>query len=226
MVESGAQIHEGLVLWTSRQYAGRGMGSTTWHSEADKNLTSSFLFKPVFLEPGQQFTLNKCIAVAICQALTDLAPGCIFKIKWPNDIYFESKKIAGTLIENRIMGKTFELCVAGIGININQRKFPEDIPNPTSLSCITGESYNLKACLESLSNRIYLGYETLKSGKTDTINEQYLLHLLGMGEELTFAKDDNVFKGRITGVNEYGHLVVKVNNTTKSFEMKEISYVF
>lgn len=226
IAESGAQMHEGLTIWAGFQNQGRGMAGTSWHGEAGKNLTCSFLLKPVFLDPGKQFILNKCIAVSICKALKIMAPKHDFLIKWPNDTYYKSKKIAGTLIENRIQGRIYDLCVAGIGININQQIFPEEIPNPSSLARITGKEYDLKKCLKILSDQVKHHYKLLKAGHSETINSLYLEHLLGYKRRMTFRKNETTFTAIIQGVSEYGKLILSNEQGNHAFDMKEVEFVF
>ena len=68
-------------------------------------------------------------------------------IKWPNDIYFKDKKIAGILIKNEIKGMMMGTSIIGIGLNINQTSFDESLPNPISMKMITGNDYDLEAIL-------------------------------------------------------------------------------
>ncbi len=225
MIELSPDLPEGTILWTNNQFAGRGMAGTSWHSEAGKNLTCSLLLRPNFLEPGKQFTLNKCIALSICETLKHFAPNHNFWIKWPNDIYFETGKIAGTLIENRIQGKTYDICVAGIGININQLIFPKEIPNPVSLASVTGKEHEIKKCLEVLTDRIGYFYGRLSMGHNQSIDSLYLKHLLGYGKTLNFRKGNKNFSASIAGVNEHGKLILIHNNTIAEFGMKEIEFV-
>ena len=225
MVESSPDLPEGTALWTNNQFAGRGMAGTTWTSETGKNLTCSFLLKPSFLEPGKQFLLNKCIALSICTTLKQIAPKYDFGIKWPNDIYHKNRKIAGTLIENRILGKTYELCVAGIGININQLVFPKEIPNAVSLAFVTGQEHSVKRCLEVLSGQLGYFYSELKAGNIQKIDCLYLKHLLGYGENITFRQEDKIFTAIIAGISEHGKLILNHNNAILEFGMKEIEFV-
>ena len=70
------------------------------------------------------------------------------KIKWPNDIYVGDRKISGMLIENSLSGTLLRTSVIGIGLNVNQTEFPSDLPNPVSMSGITGAGYDLHGLLE------------------------------------------------------------------------------
>ncbi len=226
MLDAGAALPEGFSIYAGLQTAGKGQGSASWHGEANKNLSLSMLLKPNFLPPGKQFILNKCIALAIRASLEELSNGHVFKIKWPNDIYFNNKKIAGTLIENRIQGHLFEICIAGIGININQCDFPASIPNPVSLRMLTGKSHELENCLQALLGNIHHYYSLLRKGEEGNINQQYLEKLLGYRQLLLFRKEDTIFRAIIIGVNEYGKLILEDGQGKLSeYGMKEVAFV-
>ena len=90
---------EGTAIMTHIQEAGKGQRGNSWQSEAHKNLTVSFIFYPTFVSANKQFTLN----IAISLGLHDYFKaefGDRVKIKWPNDLYIDHKKVAGILIEN------------------------------------------------------------------------------------------------------------------------------
>ena len=93
-------------------------------------LTFSIFFKPK-ISTNDQFFFNKAIALGLCDGICSLGVNAI--IKWPNDIYIRSKKVAGILIENNLRGGVLQESVVGIGVNVNHATFPEKIPNPISL---------------------------------------------------------------------------------------------
>lgn len=109
------------------QTAGRGQTGNGWESEPDKNILCSILLPP----RKELFELNVIVAVAVQRML-----GESFTIKWPNDIYWKDKKVAGILIESAIIGNKILYAVAGIGINVNQTEWRSDSPNPVSLKQI------------------------------------------------------------------------------------------
>ncbi|MFP4468563.1 MAG: biotin--[acetyl-CoA-carboxylase] ligase [Bacteroidales bacterium] len=223
MTDTGSISGEGLVLQAGNQTAGRGLGNNRWTSEPNQNLTVSILLKPVFLPPAQQFFLNKSVAISIRNTLSVLCPDQAFKIKWPNDIYADNKKIAGTLIENRIMGQTYELSIVGIGINVNQTYFPADLPNPSSLALLCKKKFIVSKCLNQLLQQTGRQYDQLIKGNHKELNEEYLRHLMGYRKWMRFKNEKNCFEGRITGVDEYGKMILeRRNGKPETFGMKEI----
>lgn len=226
MLDAGQELPAGFTLWAGDQTAGKGLGNTSWISQPFKNLTFSLLLKPVFLHPAKQFLLNKAIAVAIITALSEISSTIAFQIKWPNDIYFNNKKIAGTLIENRIMGQKFEACVVGVGVNINQREFSADLPNPTSLALLSGKDYEINGVMNMIQKHIMLCYTNVKQQSNIAIHNTYLEHLLGFGRLMQFASEGKIFYATIVDVNDYGKLILQdENGDQKEFAMKEIELV-
>jgi BirA family biotin operon repressor/biotin-[acetyl-CoA-carboxylase] ligase len=116
---------EGSIVITSNQTAGRGQRTNTWESEPGKNLTFSILLTPHFLLAKDQFYLTVCISTALADYLKETF-GETVKIKWPNDLIVQDKKVCGMLIENQLSGQQIQSCVVGIGLNVNQKKFDSE----------------------------------------------------------------------------------------------------
>ena len=137
------------VIAARCQTAGRGQGDHKWHSRPGENLTFSAVLK--FGGEGALAPLAARDALLITETVT-LAlrlylaeEGVKARIKWPNDIYVGDLKVCGILIENILKGQEVDASIIGIGLNLNQTVFPEDIPNPTSLSLLTGRNYDPEA---------------------------------------------------------------------------------
>ncbi len=222
-LDEKGSLSEGTVVLAESQLAGRGQGSTYWESAPGLNLTFSLVLRPVFLPPAQQFLLNQTIALGIRDSLsTFLFPERV-SIKWPNDIYCRRGKISGTLIENRIMGHRFDLCVAGIGINVNQEVFTSDAPNPISLRNLTGKQFEPEEVLQRCLDAIGQWYEELRSEVIQKIQKTYLEHLMGLNKCMRFRAAQETFAGVITGVDLYGRLqILCENQQLQTFDIKEV----
>ena len=119
------------VLSALEQTDGRGQRGNIWTSNAGENLMFSIVLKSPFLMAEDHFALNEIAALSVADFLSTY--GIKAEIKWPNDIYVGEKKICGILIENSFRGKTISTSIIGIGLNINQRNFNVNLPNPTSM---------------------------------------------------------------------------------------------
>lgn len=116
------------------QTAGRGQRGNKWIGEKGMNLAFTIFFRPLNLHPSKQFLISEISALGVCAYLS--GKGVEAEIKWPNDIYVGDKKICGMLIEHSISSDKISYSISGIGINLNQRVFGSDAPNPTSLSLV------------------------------------------------------------------------------------------
>lgn len=139
---------EGFLLLTcDDQTAGRGQRGNHWESEAGKNLTFSFLFRPMAISAQCQFLLSQAVAMAVHDVLTGLGEGVA--VKWPNDIYWHDRKLGGMLLEHNLAGQTMVRTLVGLGLNVNQTTFHSDAPNPVSLRQILGRELSRAALLEA-----------------------------------------------------------------------------
>jgi BirA family biotin operon repressor/biotin-[acetyl-CoA-carboxylase] ligase len=219
------RLSEGTIIQTNFQSAGRGYSSNKWESEDSKNLLISIVLYPTFINAENQFSISMAISLGICDFLEQFIPACT--IKWPNDIYVKNDKIAGILIESSIAGEIIEYTIAGIGLNINQTEFSKNIPNPTSLSMITGVNYNIQEILKRLALTIDKRYKELISGETVRIKNEYVLKLYRLNEWSDFKDEEGLFKGRLLSVNDEGKLIIeRMDNITSDYAFKEIEFIF
>ncbi|MBQ6557245.1 MAG: biotin--[Bacteroidales bacterium] len=140
------------VIAAREQTAGRGQGAHTWFSSPGKNLTFSMLYKPGRLNVDEMIVITCATTLGIRDYL--LEKGVEARIKWPNDIWVGDKKICGILIENILDGSFIRDSIIGIGFNLNEDKWPEDLPNPVSLHNLTGKEYSTDTELVLLTNKI------------------------------------------------------------------------
>jgi BirA family transcriptional regulator, biotin operon repressor / biotin---[acetyl-CoA-carboxylase] ligase len=220
-------LAEGTIIMAVEQFAGKGYASNSWESSPGENLTVSYILKPEFLPPHHQFWLTKILSLSILDVVKHHAPStCDAKVKWPNDIYVDDKKIAGILAENSIMGDTIKDSICGIGLNVNQIKFISGAPNPVSLQQLTGIVYDLQAILSEISMRLTYWYEELMKQQFTLIGETYQKSLYRMGMLSHFESNGTTFQGSITGTDPYGRLQIKKESgTTLEFDFKEVSFV-
>ena len=140
-------VEEETVVITHNQTGGRGQRGNSWESEPGKNLTFSIILYPHL--PGEKsFLISQMVSQSIKQVLDTYISDVI--IKYPNDIYYQNKKIAGILIENSMTDGFLSQSIIGIGLNVNQEIFRSDAPNPVSLKQITGLTYDLNILLQQL----------------------------------------------------------------------------
>jgi BirA family transcriptional regulator, biotin operon repressor / biotin---[acetyl-CoA-carboxylase] ligase len=203
------------VVFTDHQTAGVGQYGRKWHSTKGKNLACSlFIDLPNGLKPSLPFLWNMYIALVVQQTVQKTI-GKTVSIKWPNDILVNGKKVGGILIQNTFQGNTIRQSIVGIGINVNQETFPQDIPDASSLLLETSNSNSILSLLmdivSSLDINAFLAYEP---STIDMIMRNYNRNLYKYNQEaIVYDQDGNELRGTCLGVNTKGELRLKLENT-------------
>ena len=213
---------EGLVVVTPQQTAGRGQQGRVWVAEPGHNLTASILLRPRFLEPNQLFYLNKAIALAVRDTLADYLPEAC--IKWPNDIYIRSQKVAGILIESAV-GSRVQWVIAGIGVNVNQVGFGPHAPLAASLASLAKNTFSVEGVLDALCSHLEHRYLQLRAGALAAVNAQYHEHLMSIGQTFTFRCRGETHSGILKAVDTNGNLVVELQGKVRTFSVGGIEWL-
>ena len=214
---------EGTIIRAGIQTAGKGQMGSRWESEEGKNLLISIILYPKNIKTTNQFLISMAISLGVFDFISSYTEGC--KIKWPNDIYVFDDKIAGILIENSVMGNSIVDCIAGIGVNINQKKFISDAPNPVSLKLITYSDFDIDNCLNELCQRLNKRYKRLTSGAYNEIIDNYNTNLYRLNKWSSFSDSQGTFTGRILSVNISGIITIETNdNKFKEYLFKEVGF--
>lgn len=215
----------GWVVSADEQTAGKGMGNNGWESEAGKNLTFSLALDVGFLPAERQFLLSEAVALGLIHALDALLPEERLHIKWPNDIYYENRKLAGILINSTIKADKMDVSIIGIGLNVNQIRFNDWPTHPISMKMITGKDYDLRPLLEQVAEHILTMVQQLQSAPT-TIEQDYLKRLFRYRIWGDYEVAGKTMKLFIEGIDSFGRLMM-VDEMRKEycFDVKEIKFV-
>jgi BirA family biotin operon repressor/biotin-[acetyl-CoA-carboxylase] ligase len=200
----------GTVYFAHEQTRGKGQRSKSWQSEKGKNLIMSAVVRPPVSQIDQLFVLSAATAVACCEFLKSFA-GDETAIKWPNDIYWNDRKAGGILIENIILGHTWEYAIIGIGMNINQTAFDQSLPNPVSLKQITGKNFNIIEMAKALCEHLNLQVSKIDNAENNEIMENYNALLYKLGRQIQLDRSGEKITGELSGVNINGELLIKGN---------------
>lgn len=210
MLAKGEWPEGEYFVYAGYQTAGRGQTGNSWESEADKNLLCSILLPP----DKDLYFLNIAVGVAILRVI-----GEDFTIKWPNDIYYGDKKVAGILVENAILGNEVKYSIAGIGLNVNQTTFVSDAPNPISLKQITGKEYNIDALMQQV-------YANVQETLNEEVWEEYKNHLYRRDGLWKYEDQNGIFEARIIDVLPTGEIVLcDRNGQNRTYGFKQIKYI-
>ena len=213
------------VVVAEHQNVGRGQMGTVWESEYGKNLTFSVLVRFEDFKIEHQFYLSMAISLGVLNALEPNVNNLLY-VKWPNDILADKDKLCGILIENVLSSSTIKHSIIGIGLNVNQDQFSDNLQNVTSLKQLAGINFDKDKLLENIISSIqfYVGFVEKKD--FDALKKIYLKSLYKFQVPTMFEDDKGVvFLGKIINVSEEGRLVVELENeTTRKFNLKEVKF--
>ena len=213
-------LPEGFVVQTDFQTGGKGQIGNSWESEAGKNLLFSMVLYPYHIVPDQQFLLSQIVSLGIKKALDEYTED--ITVKWPNDIYWNDKKLVGILIENSLQGNRIKSVVIGIGLNVNQLAFVSDAPNPVSLQQITGRRINRKLLLARICRNILELYAGLDIKK---IRAAYAGSLYRKEGFYAYSTETETFQAKIIQVHLDGQLELETEaGERKGFYFKEVKF--
>lgn len=211
-------VPEGAVIVADTQSAGRGRLGRTWVSPAGKNLYFSLILRPSVVSLRiPQITL--LVAAAIHQAICDLYPSIEAGVKWPNDILAGGRKLCGVLCEMQSEPGLTHFVVVGIGINVNQDDFPEELQDKaTSLKLETGECFSRSRLLATVLNRFEDLYHNWQREDDLGFILPYLeRYSLLQGKEVCIDQFSRQITGKVCGIARGGELVVQ---TEEGVELK------
>ena len=214
-------VEDWTVIHATEQTNGRGQRGNAWQSNPKENLTFSLIISSN-IKVEKQFYISKIVSLALLSFFNKHSDNAT--IKWPNDIYINDKKIAGILIENYIQANKINKSIIGIGININQCEFDENIPNPISLKQLTNKIFDLNTVLLQIIDEIYIMYQSINNYKL--IDNLYNKNLFGLNKKTRFKdKNENIFFAEIINTDEFGRIKLKIDKEIKSFDFNDIKMI-
>lgn len=217
------ELRDGETVTALRQSAGHGRDGSVWLSEG-KGLYFSLAVKPRNPKTFAFASLTQLLCVCVCAALEKhrLTP----RIKWPNDVLCEGRKICGILCQAAANGGTLTGSVAGAGINLSQRTedFPPDLRCPAASFATLGQPVPdrlllLKNILEEYGRR---RPEFAKRGFA-AIAQEYGARLAFVGEQAVLRQNGQLFSGITIGVDGQGCLMLKTEDGIRTFYAGELA---
>ena len=222
-------LTEGQLFYTFDQQNGRGQRGNAWETEPHKNLGLSLYLTPNFLSVEKQFMLTKIVSLAVADLMAETLKNsgveAKVNIKWPNDIYVNGKKIAGILIENNLRESSIQNSIIGVGINVNQTVFSNELKNATSLKLLADKEFDLSEIIHRFCELMEGYYLQLRGNGTEKIDVLYLEKLFQINEWRNYFSGNHSFEGKLIGVNSLGKLKIeKRNSEVSEYDLKEIVF--
>jgi len=199
--------HEGLVVLTDEQTAGKGRLGRTWQAPFGSSLLLSMLFRPN-LHPQQGGRLTMCVGLGAAAAVEEMT-GLSIQLKWPNDLLLQGKKLAGVLTETQLDGDSMTYAVVGLGLNVNLTRPPDDelAATATSLSQALGRSVSRLALLQAILRHIEAHYDRLQAGHSPYA--AWSQRMAFQGQQVQVTLPHLVLTGAVTGANPDGALLIQ-----------------
>ncbi|MFO7814143.1 MAG: biotin--[acetyl-CoA-carboxylase] ligase [Halanaerobiales bacterium] len=205
------EVQEGMVIIGGEQTKGRGRLKRNWYSPKN-GLWFSIILKPHKNKLNKISVLTLISALAVNEAIDSL--NIDTDLKWPNDILHNNKKVCGVLSQFKSKGNQVNRVVVGIGVNLNQKEFPEDLKGTsTSLRIIKGEKVNKGQFLTDVLNNFVFYYEKFKNNEINDIINKWKSNMFMLHNVISFSTSDNKkHQGEVVDITDKGELVVEKEN--------------
>ncbi len=196
---------EGALVFAEEQTAGKGRSGRTWVARPGENLTFSIVLRPAF--PPEQINLFPLgVAVAVAEGI-HRSTGLTVECKWPNDLMLAGRKCAGILMESALAGNGFAYIILGIGINVNQREFPEALrERATSLALHAGHDLDRTGILQGVLGSLERAYDTYTASGFQGVLPAWLARAQMIGARVAVDMQGSIVNGTVTGISPEGGL--------------------
>ena len=213
---------DGTVILALEQVQGKGQQGAKWQSSPNANLTFSFILTSLSLIDNRIFSLTEWVSLALADTVAHFT-GKDTLVKWPNDVYVDDRKVAGILIELQSSSSAFHQAIVGIGLNVNERSFP-NLPGATSMAI------EARRWLILDDVRDYLLYRLNENcarwmRDPDCFQNAYLQRMYGRNQPRWFWLDGESVKGTVRGVAHDGALLWEgADGRVRQFRHKELRW--
>ena len=214
---------EGTVVMSEEQTAGRGTKGRSWHSPRGKGLYVSLVLRPAAAE----ITLLPLAAGLAAREAVERSHGLSARLRWPNDILWEGKKLGGILCESGFLGNRPEYVILGVGLNVDHDldDFPEDIRalavSVRMAARRPADGGELLRCLLPELERwkdIHAG----PAGGDEIIRTFERYSIFRKGDSVKVVDDEKTIQGAYQGIDHDGSLMLLVDSDLRRFSSAEI----
>ncbi|NLJ83835.1 MAG: biotin--[acetyl-CoA-carboxylase] ligase [Halanaerobiaceae bacterium] len=228
---AGKGCHSGMVVVADEQTAGRGRLGRDWYSPKGSGLWLSIILRPD-LPPLDSPLLTVIASLAVLEALQELEEGLAaggqqgnkkLQIKWPNDILLGGKKLAGILTELSLSSK-INYAVVGIGINVNQEKFPAELGSiATSLKREYKKEIDRLELFEKLILSFERYYSRLVNNEGSELIQEWKERMDIIGREVSIHDNERTYQGRVLDIGKLGELLLESEGEILRFWAGDVS---
>lgn len=213
----------GTLVVADRQTAGKGRRGRSWESPTGIGIFMTLMLKPE-INPNNASMLTLVAAMATTRAIRRVT-GVPAMIKWPNDIVMNGKKVCGILTEMSAQFDYINHIVIGIGINVHNEDFPEEIAKTaSSLYLESGQHIHRASLIEAFLEEFEDVYaEYLKTEDMEGLQKEYDAMLVNRGRQVRVLDPKEPFEGKAMGITKKGELIVDTWESRKLVSSGEVS---
>jgi len=204
---------EGAAFLAEQQTAGRGRGDHRWHSAQSTGIYCSVILRP-HLPPSEVLVLTLAAGIAVQSAVQEIDSRVLPDLKWPNDLLITGRKFCGILTEMSAEATRVRYIVVGIGINVNQREFPDELAQTaTSLRLSTGAEWSRVELCAALLKSLDREYKALLSGAVSRadILRRFEEQSSSTRDRQVHVEENGGFEGVTAGLDSRGFLQVRTD---------------
>lgn len=214
---------EGTLVIAEKQSGGKGRLGRTWESPSKTGIWMSLVLCPEIM-PQYASQITLIAGLGMCEAIKDIT-GLEAKIKWPNDIVVNGKKICGILTEMSAQVEAIDYIVVGIGVNVNMTSFPEELPYASSLALEGGKSYSRREIVARFLQIFEKDYEAYKQKPDlEAIIGRYEANCITLHQMVKIISRNEEMIAKAEKINKDGTLVIKMTDgTVKQISSGEVS---
>jgi BirA family transcriptional regulator, biotin operon repressor / biotin---[acetyl-CoA-carboxylase] ligase len=200
---------EGTLILAEEQTAGKGRLDRKWLSPGKENLLFTILLRPPW-GAENVFLLTMMLAISVIDEAKNMA-GIDIRIKWPNDLYINKKKLGGILTEFSLKDRIAEYVVLGLGLNVNWRPGEHDglMYPATSILTESGKAVSRNELLTGLLKRFEASYGKALSGNIDALFSRWNKLSMVIGQEVEIVSQDETIKGTAISIDRTGALILR-----------------
>lgn len=213
----------GTLVVADRQTAGKGRRGRSWESPSGIGIFMTLMLKPE-INPNHASMLTLVAAMATTRAIRRVT-GVPAMIKWPNDIVMNGKKVCGILTEMSAQFDYINHIVIGIGINVHNEDFPEEIAQTaSSIYLESGQHIHRASLIEAFLEEFEDVYaEYLKTEDMEGLQKEYDAMLVNRGRQVRVLDPKEPFEGKAMGITKKGELIVDTWESRKLVSSGEVS---
>lgn len=217
---------EGSLVFAEFQTAGRGRLKRTWEARSGQNLMFSIVLRPV-LRPEQFGLITLASSLAVAHALNTFCAPLSARIKWPNDVLLNGRKCCGILLETAHLSQQGQdAVILGIGLNVNQDAFPDDLSQQaTSLLLETGRYTPRAPLLAQILYHLEQAYGSLTQDAGTSVRFQYKQLLIGLGQPIAIRQtiQKETCFGNFENISDTGALLLRTKTGLRTFHAGEVT---